>query len=135
MPCLGGCIDHMVVAISWHSLIIVITCAVTTYILAVVAVSSSSKAIVVCVVRCVLVLAEVVLSRYSSARCYGMGSIHGGWLLVVGFGWVRLALCGCMSPIGGRCRIRALWSPNSGVCGVVYRVVLWCVWVPEEPVV
>ena len=54
-------------------------------------------------------------SRYWSIMFCGMGSMNGGWLLVVGFGKLRLALWGCMSPIWGSSSVSALWSPYSGV--------------------
>ena len=48
-----------------------------------------------------------------------MGGINGGWLLVVGFVCVRLALCVWTSPICESSRMRALWPPFSGVYVVV----------------
>ncbi len=76
--------------------------------------SSRSKAVVVCVERCVFVLVELVPNRHCSS-IYRMGNGNGGSLLMMGFGWVRFALCSWMSPLWGRFRIRALWSPDYGV--------------------
>ncbi len=69
----------------------------------------------VCEVCGVFVLIESLPSRYRSTRCSGMGSMNGGWLLVVLFVCVRLTLCVCMSPNCGRSVMRASWSPCSGV--------------------
>ena len=59
-------------------------------------------------------------SRSWSIKFCGMGSMNGGWLLVVGFGWLRLALWGCMSPIWGSSTVSALWSPYFGVYVVMF---------------
>ncbi len=64
-------------------------------------------------------------SRYWSIRFCGMGSMNGGWLLVVGLGRLCFVLWGWMSPIWGSSRMSALWSPFSGVYVVV--VVFWAV--------
>jgi hypothetical protein len=57
----------------------------------VVALLSCSRAVVVCMLRCVFALVEVFPNWYSSTRWVGVGSMKGGWLLVVGFEWVCLA--------------------------------------------
>ena len=62
-------------------------------------------------------------SRYWSINFWGMVSMNGGWLLVVGFGKLLLALWGWMSPIRGSSSVSALWSPYSGM--YVFIFVLW----------
>jgi len=54
-------------------------------------------------------------SRCWSINICGMGSMNGGWLLVIGFGRLRFALWGWMSPIWGSSSVSALWSPYYGV--------------------
>ena len=89
----------------------------------VVVVSLASRAVVVCVAWCVSSDVVSLPSRYWSIRFCGMGSMNGGWLLVVGFGRLRSALWGWMSPIWGSPSASALWSPYSGVYVVIF--VLW----------
>jgi hypothetical protein len=43
---------------------------------------SCSRAVVVCVVRCVFALLELFPSWYSSTMWVGMGSMKDGWLIV-----------------------------------------------------
>ncbi len=66
--------------------------------------------------RCVESEVVSLPNRYMSIRFCGMGSMNGGWLFVLGFGWLRLALRGWMSPIWSSSNVRALWSPYSGLC-------------------
>jgi hypothetical protein len=89
----------------------------------VVVVSPASRAVRVCVAWCVRSDAASLPRRYWSIQFCGMGSINGEWLLVVGFGKLRLALWGWMSPIWGSSCVSALWSPYSGVYVVIF--VLW----------
>ena len=88
-----------------------------------VVVSLASRAVVVCVDWCVSSDVVSLPSRYWSIKFCGMGSMNGGWLLVVGFGRLRSALWGWMSPIWGSSSASALWSPYSGVYVVIF--VLW----------
>jgi hypothetical protein len=92
----------------------------------VVVVSLASRAVVVCVDWCVSSDVVSLPSRYWSIKFCGMGSMNGGWLLVVGFGRLRSALWGWMSPIWGSSSASALWSPYSGVYVVIF--VLWGVY-------
>ena len=78
-----------------------------------------------CVSCCVRFAVASVPSRYWSIRFCGMGSMNGGWLLVVGFGRLCLLLWMWMSPIWGSSRMSALWSPYSGV--YVVMVAFWAV--------
>jgi hypothetical protein len=65
---------------------------------------------VICVVCCVRFAVASFPSLYWSIRFCGMGSINGGWLLVVGFGSLCFVLWVWMSPIWGSSRMSALWS-------------------------
>jgi hypothetical protein len=67
----------------------------------------------------VLVLIDSLPSRYRSTRFRGMGSTNGGWLRVVWFVFFRLAPGIWMPRIYGSSKMRALWSPCSGVWVVV----------------
>ena len=89
----------------------------------VVVVSLASRAVVVCVALCASSDAVSFPSRYWSIKFCVMGSINGGWLLVVGFGRLRFALWDWMSPSWGSSSAIALWSPYSGVYVVLF--VLW----------
>ena len=91
-----------------------------------VVVSLASRTVVVCVAWCASSDAVSLPSRYSSIKFCGMGSMNGGWLLVVGFGRLCSALWGWMSPIWGSSSVSALWSPYSRVYVVI--VVLWGVY-------
>ncbi len=75
------------------------TLAAAVSICLVVAVSLASKALVVCVVWCVRCVDASLPSRNWSIKVCGMGSMNGGWLLVVRFGRLRFALWGWMSQI------------------------------------
>ena len=86
----------------------------------VVVVSLASRAVVVCVAWCVRSDAVSLPSRYWSIKFCGMGIMNGGWLLVVGFGRLRSALWGWMSPIWGSSSASALWSPYSGVYALIF---------------
>ena len=59
-----------------------------------VVVSLASRAVVVCVAWCVSSDAVSLPSRYRSIKFHGMGSMNGGWPVVVGFGRLRSALWG-----------------------------------------
>ncbi len=63
-------------------------------------------------------------SWYRSMRFRDMGSRNGGWLLVVGFLCLGVGSGFVMFPICGRSRIRALWSPYSGMWVVIIVFVL-----------
>ena len=52
----------------------------------VVVASLMSKAVVVCTACCVDSEVVSLPSRYRSIRFCGIGSMNGGWLLVMGFG-------------------------------------------------
>ena len=54
--------------------------------------ASFGSAVTVCVLCAVLVLAVALPSWYSSIRFLGMRFMNGGWLFVVGFVSVLLAL-------------------------------------------
>ncbi len=58
-------------------------------------------------------------SWYRSVRFRGMGSWNGGWLRVVGLFCLCEGSGVVMIPIYGRSSIRALWSPYSGVWGMI----------------
>ena len=73
-----------------------------------VALLSCSRMVVVCVVRYVFALVEVLPSWYSYTRWIGMASMRGRWPVVVGFEWVCLASRCLVSPIRDRSKIRAL---------------------------
>ena len=60
----------------------------------IVVVSLASRAVVVWMAWCVSSDAMSLPSRYWYIKFCGMGSINGGWLLVVGFGKLRSALWG-----------------------------------------
>jgi hypothetical protein len=99
------------------------TLAAAVSIWSVVVVSPASRAVVVCVAWCLSSDVASLPSRYWSIKFCGMGSMNGGWLLVVGFEELRSALWGWMSPIWGSSSASALWSPYSGVYVVIF--VLW----------
>ena len=86
----------------------------------VVVVSQISRAVLVCVAWCVRSDVASLPRRYWSIKFCGMGSMNGGWLLVVEFGKLRFALWGWMSPIWGSSSMSALWSPYSGVYVVIF---------------
>ena len=96
------------------------TWAAAVSIWSVVVVSLASRVVVVWVAWCVSSDAASLPSLYWSIKFCGMGSMNGGWLLVMGFGRLRSALWGWMSPIRGSSSTSALWSPYSGVCVVVF---------------
>ena len=54
-----------------------------------------------------LVVTVALPSRYRSTRCWGIESMNGGWLLVVGLVVDYLTLEVCVSPICGSSRVRA----------------------------
>ncbi len=91
------------------------TLAAATSIWSVVVVELASRFVVVWVACCVRSVAVSLPSRYMSIKFCGMGSMKGGWFLVVGFGGLCFALWGWMSPIWGSSSASALWSPYSGV--------------------
>jgi hypothetical protein len=61
------------------------TLAASVSIWSVVVVLLSRRALVVCVMCCVRFVVASFPSRHWSIRFCGMGSMNGGWLLVVGF--------------------------------------------------
>ncbi len=82
-----------VLSLAIYSWVSVLTWAAVKSILSDVVDSLGDKVVVVCAVYCVVAVVVVAVpSRYRSIRFCGMGSMHGGWLHVVGFGWVRVAL-------------------------------------------
>ncbi len=90
--------------------------------------SMTSRAVVVLVARCVDSEVVSLPNRYRSIKFCGMGSVNGGWLLVLGFGWLHLCLWGWMSPICGSSSVRALWSPYSEVCVDLFFFACNVVW-------
>ncbi len=101
------------------------TLAAAVSIWSVVVVSLSRRTLVVCVVWCVRSVVASLPRRHWPIKFCGMGSMYGGWLLVVGFGRLCFVLWGWMSPIRGSSSVSALWSPYSGMC--VVMVVFWAV--------
>ena len=90
---------------------------------------SCSRALVVCVVRCVLALVEIFPSWYSFTSWVGMGSMKGGWLLVVGFELVCLSSrCFCRRfGVGLRFEpydLHIPWCMWLCLCCVSYNVVV-----------
>ena len=79
-----------------------------------------SRVLVVWVACCMRSDVASLPSRYWSIKFCGMGRRNGGWLLVVGFCSFRSDLWDWMSPICGRSRASAIWSPYSGVCVVMF---------------
>ena len=71
-----------------------------------------------------LVEVEGFPSWYRSMRFRGMGSMNGGWLLVVEFFCLSVGSGLVMFPIYGRSSIKALWSPYSGVWVVIIEFVV-----------
>ena len=59
-----------------------------------VVVSLASRPVLVCVAWYVRSNVVSLPSRYWSIKFCGMGSMNGGWLLVVGFGKLRLSFMG-----------------------------------------
>jgi hypothetical protein len=55
VSCVGACIGHILVAMSWYSWRIAITCAAAKSIWSVVALSSYTRAVLVCVACCLFV--------------------------------------------------------------------------------
>ena len=96
------------------------TSAAAVSIWSVVVVELTSRVVAVWVAWCMSTDVVSLPSRYWSIKFCGMGSMNGGWLLVVGFGRLRSALWGWMSPIWGSSSASALWSPYSGVCVVIF---------------
>ncbi len=70
------------------------------------------RVFIVCIV---LVVVDSFPTWYRSTRFWGIGSVKGGWLLVVGcvVGWLSTEVCA--SPIRGSLRMSVLWSPYFGV--------------------
>ncbi len=62
------------------------TLAAATSICSVVVVSLVRKVVTFCAVWCVVSVVVSLPSRFRSIRVWGMGSMNGGWLLVVGLG-------------------------------------------------
>ncbi len=85
LSCLGGCIGHILVAMSQYSWMRVVTLAAARSTLSVVVDLLVSKAVMLGPVCCVVVVAVSFPSRYRSIRFCVMGSMNGGWLLVVEF--------------------------------------------------
>ncbi len=78
ISCLGGCIGHIFVAMSWHSLRSVMTWAARESICSLVVVSLMSMVVIVCTVCCVAAVVVSLPNRYRSITFCGMGSINGG---------------------------------------------------------
>ncbi len=76
MSCLGGCIDHIFVAMSWYSWRSVMTWTAMESIWSVVVLII--MVVMVCTVCCVAAVVVSLPSRYMSIKFGGMGSINGG---------------------------------------------------------